>query len=92
MKRECIISCIAEKAQITKKQAALALNATLDGIVGALKAGEKVTLIGFGSFSVVNRKARTGINPKTKAKINIPASKAPVFRAGAKLKESVNKK
>jgi DNA-binding protein HU-beta len=91
MKRECIIEYIAEKAEMTKKQAAVALNATLEGITCALQAGEKVSFIGFGSFSVINRKARIGINPKTKAKINIPASKAPVFRAGSKLKESVNK-
>jgi len=89
MTRDCIIGYVAEKAGMTKKQAGLALNATLDCITGALKAGDKVSLIGFGTFCVSARKARTGINPKTKEKILIPASKAPVFRAGSKLKESV---
>ena len=92
MTRENIIDIIAKKAEMTKKQSGLALTATLDGITEALQAGEKVTFIGFGSFSVSARKARTGINPQTKAKIKIPAKKVPVFRAGAKLKEVVNKK
>ena len=89
MTRDCIIAYVAEKADVTKKQATAALNATLEGITEALKAGEKISFIGFGTFSVSDRKARTGINPKTKEKIQIPATKAPVFRAGAKLKESV---
>ena len=89
MTRDCIIGLVAEKAGMTKKQAALALNATLEGITEALKAGEKISFIGFGTFAVSQRKARTGINPKTKQKIQIPATKVPVFRAGSKLKQSV---
>ena len=89
MIKDCIITYVAEKADMTKKQAGLALNATLDCISEALKAGEKVTFIGFGTFAISERKARAGINPKTKQKIMIPATKVPVFRAGAKLKESV---
>ena len=91
MTRQCIIDIIAEKAEMTKKQAGVALNAVLDGITEALQAGEKVSFIGFGTFGVSQRKARTGVNPKTKEKINIKASKVPTFRAGSKLKEVVNK-
>ena len=89
MTRDCIIAYVAEKAEMTKKQAALALTATLEGITEALEAGEKISFIGFGTFSVSERKARTGINPKTREKIMIPATKVPVFRAGSKLKDSV---
>jgi len=91
MTRENIIEIIAKKAEMTKKQAGLALNAALEGITEALKAGNKITFIGFGTFSVRAKKARTGINPRTKAKINIPATKVPVFKPGAKLKEVVKK-
>ena len=91
MTRDCMIALIAQKAHLTKKQAGAALTATLDGITEALISGDKVSFIGFGTFSVIERKARTGINPKTKEKIKISATKAPVFRAGTKLKESVKK-
>ena len=91
MTRENIIDIIAKKAEMTKKSAGLALNAALEGITEALKNGEKITFIGFGTFSVRQKKARTGINPRTKAKINIPAAKVPVFKPGAKLKEIVKK-
>ena len=91
MTREDIIDMIAKKADLTKKQAAIVLNTTLEGIGEALKAGEKVAFIGFGTFSVSKRNARTGINPRTKAKINISATNVPVFKAGSKLKEAVNK-
>ncbi|MCL2063515.1 MAG: HU family DNA-binding protein [Candidatus Cloacimonetes bacterium] len=89
MTRDCIIAYVAEKAGMTKKQAGIVLSATLDGIAEALKAGEKISFIGFGTFAVSQRKARIGINPQTKEKIQIPAAKVPVFRAGAKLKDSV---
>ena len=92
MTREDIVDIIAKKAGMTKKLAAIVLNSTLEGITETLKAGEKIAFIGFGSFAVSKRNARTGINPKTQAKITIPASKVPVFRAGTKLKEDVNKK
>jgi nucleoid DNA-binding protein len=89
MTRDFVIDAVAKKAQITKKQAGVVLNATFESITKALKAGEKVTFIGFGTFAVNTRKARTGINPRTKAKIKIPAKKVPVFRAGSKLKETI---
>jgi len=91
MTRENVIDKIAEKAKMTKKQAGLALNAALESIAESLVKGEKITFIGFGTFSVRQKKARTGINPRTKAKINIPAAKVPVFKPGAKLKEIVKK-
>jgi len=89
MSREDLIKKIASNAGISKKTAGLALSAVLDGVTGALKKGEKVSLVGFGSFSVAKRKARNGINPKTKKPIKIPARKVPVFKAGKKLKEVV---
>ena len=84
-----MIAYIAEKAGMTKKQATLVLNATLEGITETLKAGDKISFLGFGTFAVSKRQARTGINPQTKEKIQIPATKVPVFRAGSKLKDSV---
>ena len=89
MTRENLIDHVAKKNEITKKQATAILNSVLEGITEALKAGEKVAFIGFGSFQVNQRNARTGINPRTKQKIKIPATKVPVFRAGSKLKEAV---
>ncbi len=89
MTREDLIAKIAEDAKITKKSASFALNSVLDGITEALQAGEKITFVGFGTFNVIERKARKGINPSTKATIDIPACKAPVFKAGSKLKEAV---
>ncbi len=89
MTRDELITKIAEEAEITKKTATLALVSVLDGIVEALQAGEKITFVGFGTFSVIERKARKGINPLTKQPLDIPACKAPVFRAGSKLKEAV---
>ena len=89
MKREDLIKVISEEAGINKKQADAALKATLGGITNALKKGDKVTFVGFGSFSVVKRKAREGRNPRTGKKIKIPATKVPKFSAGKALKEAV---
>jgi len=89
MSREGLIKKIAEDAEVTKKVATLALNAFIAGVTETLTAGEKVTLIGFGTFSVKKRPARTGVNPQTKKKIKIPAKTVPVFKAGAKLKDAV---
>ena len=89
MTKDCMIAYVAEKSGMTKKQASLAFNATLEGIIETLKAGERISFIGFGTFTVIERKARAGINPKTKEKIMIPATKVPVFRAGTKLKDSI---
>ena len=83
---------IAEESKLTKKAAETALDAFVTSVEGALKKGEKVQLVGFGTFEVRQRAARKGRNPQTKAEIKIPASKAPVFKAGKALKELVNKK
>ncbi len=84
-----LISAIAEKAELSKKDAEKALTAVVESISEALKTGDKVQLIGFGSFEVKNREARIGRNPKTKEEIRIPASKTPVFKAGKALKDKV---
>ena len=87
-----LIAKIAEESKLTKKAAETALDAFVKSVEGALKNGEKVQLVGFGTFEVRQRAARKGRNPQTKAEIKIPASKAPVFKAGKALKELVNKK
>ncbi len=92
MNKAELIAKIAEESKLTKKAAETALDAFITSVEGALKAGEKVQLVGFGSFEVRKRAARKGRNPQTKAEIKIPASKAPVFKAGKALKELVNKK
>ena len=86
-----LIAKIAEESKLTKKAAEAALDAFVSSVEGALKKGEKVQLVGFGTFEVRQRAARKGRNPRTKAEIKIPASKAPVFKAGKALKETVNK-
>ena len=91
MNKQDLIAKIAEKSAITKKQAAVVLDAALDTIADALAEGDNVQIMGFGSFEVRTRDARKGINPRTKETIDIAASKAPAFKAGAKLKEKVNK-
>ena len=92
MNKAELIARIAEESKLTKKAAETALDAFITSVEGALKAGEKVQLVGFGTFEVRQRAARKGRNPQTKAEIKIPASKAPVFKAGKALKELVNKK
>jgi len=87
-----LIAKIAEESKLTKKAAEAALAAFVSSVEGALKKGEKVQLVGFGTFEVRQRAARKGRNPQTKAEIKIPASKAPVFKAGKALKETVNGK
>lgn len=89
MKRDELITKIATDASITKKQAGTALTSLLNGVSGALKKGDKVTFVGFGTFNVSKRKKRMGVNPQTRAKITIPARKVPVFKAGSKLKQTV---
>jgi DNA-binding protein HU-beta len=84
-----IIAAVADKAGVSKKQATAAVEAMLDAVTSALKKGDSVLLTGFGKFEVRNRAARTGINPKTLAKINLPASKVPAFKAGKALKMAV---
>ena len=87
-----LISAIAEKTELTKKDSGKALDAFTAVIAETLAKGEKVQLVGFGTFDVGKRAARTGRNPQTGAEIKIKASKAPKFKAGKALKDAVNKK
>lgn len=89
MNRTELIALMADEAGISKAAAERALGAMLDGIAGALKGGDKVSLVGFGTFSVSDRAARTGRNPRTGATINIPASRVPKFKAGKGLKDAI---
>ena len=86
-----LIAAIAEKAGMTKKDADAALSATIDTITDTLAKGDKIQLVGFGTFEVRERAAREGVNPQTKKKIKIAASKVPAFKAGSALKEAVSK-
>jgi len=85
-----LIDAIAASADIPKAAAGRALDAVVDSIEGALKSGDQVALVGFGTFSVKDRAARTGRNPQTGAPIDIPAAKIPNFKAGKSLKDAVN--
>ena len=89
MNKAELIAAAAEKAGLSKKDAEKAVNATFDAITEALVNGEKVQLVGFGAFEVKERGERIGRNPQTKEEIKIPASKAPVFKAGKALKDAV---
>lgn len=89
MNKTELINAVAAKAEISKKDAEKALAAVLSSIEDALKAGDKVQLIGFGTFEVKERAARTGHNPKTGEAIEIAAAKIPSFKAGAALKTAV---
>ncbi len=92
MNKAELVTSMSEESGLTKKDAELALNAFMKSVEGALSKGDKVQLVGFGTFDVRSRKARKGRNPRDpKQVINIPASKAPVFKAGKALKELVNK-
>ena len=86
-----LIAAIAAKTGETKKVAAASVDAFTEVVTEALKKGDKVQLVGFGSFDVVKRAARTGRNPQTGAAVKIAASKAPKFKAGKALKDAVNK-
>ena len=89
MNKNELINAVAERANITKKDAEIAVSATFEAITDALCAGETIQLVGFGSFEVKKREARVGRNPKTKETIEIPATKVPVFKAGKLLKDNV---
>ena len=89
MNKTELINAIADTAKLSKKDAEAAVNAFTSVVSDALKKGEKVQLIGFGSFEVKERSARVGINPLTREKINIAASKAPAFVAGKGLKDAI---
>ncbi len=86
-----LINVVAETAGLSKKDAGKAVDAVLEGVTGALKKGDKVQLVGFGTFEVREKSARTGRNPQTGATIEIPASTVPAFKAGKALKDAVAK-
>ena len=90
MNKTELVAAIADKAGIAKKDAEKALAAFVDTVSGELKAGGKIQLVGFGTFDVRARAARTGKNPRTGEKITIAASKNPVFKAGKALKDALN--
>ena len=92
MNKAELIAAVAAKTGETKKSTESSVNAIVDVITSTLVAGDKVQLVGFGSFETRNRAARKGRNPQTKQEIKIPASKAPVFKAGKAFKDLVNKK
>ena len=92
MNKAELVAAVAAKTGDTKKAAEASVDAIVAAIKESLKKGEKVQLVGFGSFEVRKRAARKGRNPQTKEEIKIPASKAPVFKAGKALKDLVNKK
>ena len=90
MTKADLVNAMAEKAGLTKGDAEKALKAFTDAVTEALKAGEKVSLVGFGTFSVGERAARTGQNPQTGAKIQIAAARSPRFKVGKALQDAVN--
>lgn len=91
MNKSELITSMAEKSQLTKKDAEIALKSFVESIEEALEKGEKVQLVGFGTFETRDRAARDGRNPRTKEVIKIAASTVPVFKAGKEFKEKVNK-
>ena len=90
MNKTELVAAIAESANLSKKDAESALKAFVDVVTEELKKGEKIQLVGFGTFEVSERAARTGRNPLTGAEMTIAASKAPKFKAGKALKDSIN--
>jgi DNA-binding protein HU-beta len=90
MNKSELIDAVAQSADISKAAAARAVDGFIAAVTDALKKGEQVTLVGFGTFLVREREARTGRNPQTGAEIKIPASKLPSFKAGKGLKDAVN--
>ncbi|MBE5812858.1 MAG: HU family DNA-binding protein [Clostridiales bacterium] len=92
MNKSELVAMMATKANMTKKDSESALNALVESITESLKKGDKISLVGFGTFETRKRAARNGINPQTKKAIKIPATNAPAFKAGKALKDSVNNK
>lgn len=90
MNKTDLVNAISSKSGLNKKNSEAALNAFISTVQDTLKNGDKVVLVGFGTFEVRERAARKGRNPQTKEEITIPASKAPVFKAGKGLKDIVN--
>ena len=91
MNKEELVTVIAKETKLTKKTVADVLTATIETIENTVKKGDKVTLVGFGTFEARKRASRTGRNPQTGAELKIPAKTVPVFSAGKKFKETVNK-
>lgn len=91
MKKSELVNVIAEKGGYTKKDAEKALSTVIDSITETLTKGEKISLVGFGTFEVRDRAAKVAINPLTKEKINVPAKKVPAFKAGKALKDAIDK-
>lgn len=91
MNKAELISSIAEKSKLTKKDAEVALKSFIESVEETLEKGDKVQLVGFGTFESRSRAERIGRNPRTKEEITIPASVVPVFKAGKEFKEKVNK-
>jgi DNA-binding protein HU-beta len=91
MTKEEMIAIMSRESGISKRQASTALQAFMAGVTGQLKKGKRVSFSGFGTFTISKRKARAGRNPRTGAMITIPATKVPVFRAGARLKAAIKK-
>ncbi|MGD0152911.1 MAG: HU family DNA-binding protein [Thermacetogeniaceae bacterium] len=89
MNKAELVSSVAEKAEVTKKDAEKVITAVFDAVEAALAKGEKVQLVGFGTFEVRDRAARTGRNPQTGAEIQIAATRVPAFRAGKALRDSI---
>ena len=89
MNKTELVAAVAAKAELSKKDAEAAVNAVFDSVKDALAEGDKVSLIGFGTFSVKTRAARIGLNTRTKETIEIPESKVPAFKAGSALKDAV---
>ena len=89
MNKSELINAVAEKAGLSKKDSEAAVNAALEAIANALSEGDKVQLVGFGSFEVKKREARTGRNPSTGEPMDIPAARLPAFKAGKALKDAV---
>lgn len=90
MNKNELISAVAERCDLTKAQAGDAVDAMLGCVTDALKSGDEVRILGFGNFAVANRKATTARNPRTGETVQVPASKAPKFKAGKALKDAVN--
>ena len=90
MNKTDLIAAVAEKSELSKKDAEKAVGALLSAIEDSLKAGEKVSIVGFGTFEAKVRPARKGHNPQTRQEIDIPASKLPTFKAGKAHKDSLN--
>ncbi len=90
MNKNDLVGAVADSSDLSKADAAKAVDAVFDSITSSLQGGGEVRLVGFGTFSVANRKASTGRNPRTGEAIQIPASKQPKFKAGKGLKDAVN--